>query len=345
LNEQGGNTYTIQGLLTLGFFIFRATHPARTRLPFSALIPQTGSAVSESQDQGTVELQSTGVKQSLLDKINPIKLFRKINPDNLVKEGRVMTERRSYAQAQVLFQQALDLNPNFIPAFIGLGEMLASRGGRSNLEAANKNYQEAIKRNPFEVETYAATARIYDRLGQKKEATLERKKLVVVKTLEVDPRNAIANNNMGILLLQQGQTDVALTYFQKAISANQQYDVALRNLASTYLRMAFAEKSNEEAKNQLIAKAKVPAQKAISLSNTPSNVVVYGRVILAEGNTEEGLKLAERVLGADAGHLDALFLKKSALEAMARFEEAAEVAKTITIMRQGIAEGAMEGEA
>jgi small subunit ribosomal protein S1 len=40
--------------------------------------------------------------------------------------------------------------------------------------------------------------------------------MVVVKTLATDPKNSIANNNMGILLLRNKQTDPAIKYFQKA---------------------------------------------------------------------------------------------------------------------------------
>lgn len=198
------------------------------------------------------------------------------------------------------------------------------------MQTALKYYLEAVKRHPMDHDLYAITAKIYDAMGQRKEATLERKKFVIVRALEADPKNPIANNNMGILFLQQGKPDMALDYFNKAVNSDKNYDVAYRNLAAVYLQMA-RETSDEEKKINLNMKAKEEIQKAVEISPTSQSLMALARIQLKEGNFEEALSLGDRVDEMEPANPEVFKLKKLALEGLGRFEEARDAHESMMV--------------
>lgn len=275
--------------------------------------------VSAESDPIVIEEEPSG--RGFLSKLNPRRWFRGGSVDNFIKEGRELMESQSYAQAMVAFKRALSMEPNSAAAFRGLGKIHYKKGGKSNFKTALNYYQEAIKRKPMDHDLYAISAKIYDAMGQRKEATLERKKFVIVRALDADAKNPIANNNMGILFLQQGKADTALTYFQKAIDSDSNYDVAYRNLAAVYMRMA-KESEDSDKKNNLNLKAKEAIKKSVDIAATPAALIAYARIMLKEGNFEEVLSLAERVDEMDPASKHVFQLKKMAFEALGRFEEA-----------------------
>ena len=155
----------------------------------------------------------------------------------MVKQGRALMENRNFAQATIALKRALELDSEFTSAHEAIGDVLMKKGGRSNVAAAIERYREVVLLDPLSEKAYANMAKAFDMLGKRKEAALEKKKLVVVKTLDRDPENPAANNNMGILFLQRKQVDIALDYFGRAIKSNPAYDTGLRNLAVTYYRL------------------------------------------------------------------------------------------------------------
>lgn len=277
------------------------------------------------------EVQQSG---SFLSRLNPLRMFGKNKPDFYIKEGKDFLENQSYAQAMVAFNNALAIDPNNSAAYRGLGKVFFKKGGRSNLNTALKYYQEAIKRNPMEHDLYAISAKIYDAMKQPKEATLERKKFVIVRALEVDAKNPIANNNMGILFLQQGKADMALSYFQKAIDADKNYDVALRNLAAVHMKMA---KESDDA-NQKIAhgqKAREAIVRSVEISPNPASLIAFARILLKEGDLEKVLVTCEQIDKMDPANKHVFQLKKMAFEGLGRFEEARNAQESYVVFSGG----------
>ncbi len=268
-----------------------------------------------------------------MQRLNPLRLFRRNNPEAMVREGRDLLENGSYAQATVAFQQALKLDAHNVAALRGLGKVFYKKGGRTNLDAALKHYQEAIRLAPMDHDLYAITAKIYDALGKRKEATLERKKFVIVRALEGDPSNPIANNNMGILFLQQGNTDAALDYFKRAIQADKTYDVAYRNLAAAYYQMA-KEARDEEARADLNSRAREQIEKALSITRAVPSLMAYARILLRDGELEPVVSICGEIDAMDPANKDVYYLKKLALEGLGRFEEAQDAENSYRMFRQ-----------
>ena len=271
---------------------------------------------------------------SLLTKLNPFRMFRKKSPDFFIKEGKDFLENQAYAQALLAFNNALAIDPNSSAAFRGLGKVFFKKGGRTNMKTSLNHYQEAIKRNPMDHELYAISAKIYDAMGQRKEATLERKKFVIVRALDVDAKNPIANNNMGILFLQQGKTDTALSYFQKAIDSDKNYDVALRNQAAVYLKMAKETEDGQKKLNYNL-KAREGIERAVEISPTPASLLAFGRILLKEGNFDQVLTIVEKIDEMDPANKHVFKLKQLTLEGLGRFEEARDAENSYRIFSGG----------
>jgi tetratricopeptide (TPR) repeat protein len=259
--------------------------------------------------------------KGLLGKLNPLKLFQRESPSSLVNAARQLASNRNFAQATVAFNRALALDPNHVPAYEGLGEVLLKKGGRANVEAAVLQYQEIVKRDPFNDRAYAALGRAFDALGKRKEAALEKKKLVVARTLRADPNNPIANNNMGIMLLQVNQIDAAIEYFARSAQANPRYDTAVRNLAVVHYKLA-SETTEPALRAQSLEKANDYITKALEIAESPLTLLAQARVFLLEERSEEALAVCDRVEQIDPAMKEMFGLKKAALLKLNRLDEA-----------------------
>lgn len=275
-------------------------------------------------------------------KLNPLRMMRRRSVEGLVEEGRDLTENGSLAQAIVAFQKAIELDANCIPAYRGLGKVYYKRGGRSNMETALKHYQEAIRRNPKEHDLYAITAKIYDAIGKRKEATLERKKFVIVRALDADPRNPIANNNMGILFMQQGRMDDAVDYFNRALQADRHYDVAYRNLAATYFQMAKKAGDDDDKRVTFNNKAREYIDKALEIAPTVPTLMAHARIMMMDGDLEDVLAVLEKVDQMAPANPEVFFMMKMAYEGLGRFEEAGNAEESYRVFKGQAAQAAQE---
>jgi tetratricopeptide (TPR) repeat protein len=158
-------------------------------------------------------------------------------------------------------------------------------------------------------------------LGKRKEAALEKKKLVVARTLRSDPANPIANNNMGIMLLQQGQTDAAIEHFNRSMTSDPRYDTAARNLAITHYKIA-TEAADAATRTQNLDKAKGFLGKALEIAESPLTLLAQARVFILEERFEDGLAACERVEQIDPAMKEVFGLKKAALLKLNRLDEA-----------------------
>jgi tetratricopeptide (TPR) repeat protein len=259
-------------------------------------------------------------KKSLLERFNPINLFRKETPATFVEEGTRLLESRSLRQATAAFEKALELDPEFAPAMRGIGLVTVARGGKTNLQAALAHFQAALKRDPFDDATYNTCAMVYEKLGNANAAVLERKKMTVVKMLQTEPKNAVANNNMGILLMSQQQPDAALSYFRKSIESNPKYDVAVRNLATALYQLGA--NGPQEKRGEYQAQAAEAVEKSLALGINFASLLLQSRIKLLAGDADAALEIVTRAQAMDPGNKDGFAVKQMALEKLGRMAEA-----------------------
>jgi tetratricopeptide (TPR) repeat protein len=298
--------------------------PAKAAARAAAAGPGAAAAAPEpeaSVESDPIDIGGPEPQRSLLARLNPLRLFRKNSVENHIAEGKELLAHGSLAQATVAFQKALELDGDCVAAYRGLGKVFYKKGGNSNRETALKHYQEAIKRNAMEHDLYAITAKIYDAMGKRKEATLERKKFVIVRALEADSKNPVANNNMGILFLQQGRMTEALDYFNRAVTADRTYDVAYRNLAAAYFQLA-KQTQDAEKKADCNSKARESIEKALAIAPAVPTLMAQARILMMDGSLDEVLSILERVDQMDPASAEVYYMKKLALEGLGRFEEA-----------------------
>jgi tetratricopeptide (TPR) repeat protein len=261
-------------------------------------------------------------KRSLLSRLNPANLFRKETPAFFVEEGTRLLESRSLRQATAAFEKALELDPEYAPAMRGIGLVTVARGGKTNLTAALAHFQAALKRDPFDEATYNTCAMVYEKLGNANAAVLERKKLAVVKMLQTDPKNPVANNNMGILLMSQHLWDAALTYFRKSIESNPKYDVAVRNLATALYQLATS--GPQDMRGEYQAQAAEAVVQSLKLGLNFPSLLLQARIKLLAGDAEAALEIATRAHAMDPGNKDGFAVKQMILEKLGRMAEAQE---------------------
>lgn len=259
--------------------------------------------------------------RGLLKKINPLNFFKKETPGNFVRAAKELEGVRNFAQATIFYNRALALDPNYAPAYEGLGDVLVKKGGRANVEQALLQYQQAINRNPFNERAYKATAIAFDMLGKRKEAALEKKKMVVVRTLQADPGNPAANNNMGILFMQQGHIKPAVDYFNRAVKTDPRYETALRNLAVIFYKLA-SDVEDPEKRALHLDQAKDYVRRALEVAESPLTLLAQARILILEERFEEALETCGKVEKIDPAMKDIFGLKKIALMKLNRLEEA-----------------------
>ena len=250
-----------------------------------------------------------------------IRLFHRESPKMYVAEGENLVENNNLALATIAFQKAISLDAHCKEAYKGLGNTYLRKGGRSNTDLALENFKQASKLDPFDEYIYALTAKIYERLRMLKEATLERKKIMIVKTLQTEPKNPIANNNMGILLLQQEQVEPAIKYFESSIAADPGYDIAYRNMAATYYKLGMAE-SGEQKKREHFGKSRAFVGKALNISRTVSSLLVYGKILVAESQFDDALTISQEVEVMEPSNKAVFAYKRLVLEKMNRTADA-----------------------
>ena len=168
-------------------------------------------------------------------------------------EGLLMIQRNDYAAARTHFEKAVDLDPKLWRAFNGLG-LIADREGR--FDAADKAYIAAMNVSPKNPQImnnlgysrylrgdYSGALREVDqvlRVAPKYESAVLNRGLYLLRLgredeafadLKLVLSDADAYNNLGFLLMRDGQLEKARGYFQKAIAHSPHYhDLANKNL-------------------------------------------------------------------------------------------------------------------
>ncbi|HEX7927362.1 MAG TPA: hypothetical protein VF678_07210 [bacterium] len=276
------------------------------------------------QDDGDLkapQASGTSTDSSALDKLNPLNWFRSESLEAQLARGQQLIDRRSYLQAQNLYQDILRKQEDSLAALRGLGTALMLQGGRSNLLAAQAHLQEVVTREPTDLPVYVALASIYDKLGRTEDADRERRKVAILKRLQQEPDNAAANNNLGILLVQQKQWEPALAAFHKALDKNPKLDVAWRNVAATCYQLAQAE-GRPEARGVHVAAGLAAAEKAIALKPNLPSMLTIALLKSIGGDTQAAVDAIAKAQAEHPENKDVYAVMRTVLERAGMFDEA-----------------------
>jgi tetratricopeptide (TPR) repeat protein len=197
-------------------------------------------------------------------------------------------------------------------------EMLRLRAaietGSGNLDAANKDLQEALSLAPSNVNSLLNYANLQWKLGQKDSA-----RDTFSKILELDRNNRTALSSLGYLARDKGDTNLAESYFKRAISAHpkdsapylalgdlytaernfhsaeDEYENAFQRMPSNALTVAGGVNAALESHNPELAKRWLDRAKG-KINDSPQVSRERERYLTLQGNYAESAKLGYAVL-------------------------------------------------
>jgi tetratricopeptide (TPR) repeat protein len=152
--------------------------------------------------------------------------------------GLVLQAQGRLSEAAAAYRKALQLDPEYVAALIGLGEIEAQLG---QPEAALQRFDTAIEIDPQQARAHLAQGRVLEALGRIDEALA-----AYFRTLELDPAAAGVILRIATIQLGRNQPDQALARLDQAIElipddTEAHYQRGRAHLALSHLPHAIAD--------------------------------------------------------------------------------------------------------
>lgn len=129
--------------------------------------------------------------------------------DRHMNLGRVMVERRLFAQARKEFEAAAELEPDRAEAFIELGAVLIKEG---EYDAALEQFMKGLELDPESADAHAGVGQIFFHKGQLDDAIDE-----IEWALEIHPRDPEIYYQLGVAYEKKGDKKEALRLYKRAL--------------------------------------------------------------------------------------------------------------------------------
>jgi len=202
-------------------------------------------------------------------------------------------------QARDLYQKAIQLDPDYAEAYVGLTFVIFNNMGRGTTELTGEELldlafemaQKAVQVDPFYYRSHLALANVYMRQGDLTQAMAEYE-----KTLELNPNATKVLASFGEILVKLGRADEAVVKIKQAIRLNPYHpDWYLWNLSS-------AQYFSGEHENALTS--------IRQMRNPPAAVKRTQAFILARlGRLEESRRFGAEFLQSNPGYSFEKYLK------------------------------------
>src|SRR5437016_1236660 len=175
----------------------------------------------------------------------------------LVDEADKLADDRKYPEAIDAYKLAIRLDPNYAPAFGGLGDAYLNSGNSQQAETA---YKEQVRLAPSDAQAQFDLGYFYNALGRHGEAFAP-----LVKATSLDPNFAEAFYGIGYAYSRGADFEKSMPFFRSAIKIKPDYGDAYYGLGEAYARLGKADLANEQLKklNTLDAKLARKLEKEI----------------------------------------------------------------------------------
>ena len=150
------------------------------------------------------ELKSELTPQEVVEKPKELK-----DADRHMNLGRVMVERRLFAQARKEFEAAAELEPDRADAFIELGAVLIKEG---EYDAALEQLTKGLELEPESADAHAGVGLIFFHKGQLDDAIDE-----LEWALEIHPRDPKIYYQLGVAYEKKGDKKEAIRLYKRAL--------------------------------------------------------------------------------------------------------------------------------
>jgi len=151
------------------------------------------------------------------------------DPWKHLSQGNLHFNLQHYEQAIEKYNEALDLKPDFPPAFYNRGSAYSQLG---QYERAIEDYDRALELEPDDHIALNSRGIAYGRLGQYERAIQD-----YDKALELEPDSPQALNNRGLDRAYLGQYERAIQDLNRALEVKPDYSSARYNMACVYSLM------------------------------------------------------------------------------------------------------------
>src|SRR5260370_4896366 len=158
----------------------------------------------------------------------------------LVDEADKMAADRKWPEAIDAYKLAIRLDPNYAPAYGGLGDAYLNSG---NSEQALAAYKEQVRFAPNDAMAQYDLGYFYNAMGRYGEAFAP-----LVKATSIDPTFAEAFYGIGYAYLRGADFEKSISFLKSAIRLKPDYGDAYYGLGQAYARLGKADLANEQLK-------------------------------------------------------------------------------------------------
>ena len=241
------------------------------------------------------------------------------HPDALHLLGDIFRQRGNIEIAVDLIDKAIDANPGEQIYYNSLGNVLQVQG---RLDAAIESYRKALRLKPDYAEAYSNLGNVLLADGRPDEAVGNCRKALLIK-----PDYAEAYGNLGNALLAQGRPDEAVESYRRALLLKPDYAEAYNNLGTVLLAQGRSDDAVESYRKALLIK--------------PDQAEVYcnlGHALLAQSRPDEAVESYRQALLLKPGYAEAYSNLGTALQVQGRPDEAVENYRQALLIKPDYAE-------
>src|SRR5256714_1359400 len=167
----------------------------------------------------------------------------------LVDEAEKLAEDKKYPEAIETYKIAIRLDPNYAPAFGGLGDAYFNSG---NSEQALAAYKEQVRLAPNDADVQYDLGYFFNAMGRHGEAFAP-----LVKATALDPSFAEAFYGIGYAYSRGADFEKSIPFYRSAIKIKPDYGDAYYGLGAAYARLGKADLANEQLKKLSTVDAKL----------------------------------------------------------------------------------------
>lgn len=202
--------------------------------------------------------------------------------------GNVLQMLGKSDEAIATYQRLLEINPNVAPAYCNLGSILQIQG---KIPEAIASYQKAIKLKPDMMLGYRNLGGLFSNEKQFKEA-----EKYILQAIQLEPNSAELYQDLGNILRQTGEIEKAINCFRNAIKLDPKLSDGYQNLGCLLM-----------IKGQM-EMAEACFQKVLTLTpNSDRGYTNLGYVLEAQGQDQLALNAYNRSLELNSGATEVLY--------------------------------------
>ncbi len=158
----------------------------------------------------------------------------------LVDEADKLADDKKYAEAIETYKIAIRLDPNYAPAFGGLGDAYLNSGNSQQAEVA---YKEQVRLAPNDADAQYDLGYFFNAMGRHGEAFSP-----LVKATSLDPTFAEAFYGIGYAYSRGTEFEKSIGFYRSAIKNKPDYAEAFYGMGEAYARLGKADLATEQVK-------------------------------------------------------------------------------------------------